>query len=425
LWRRRIDPLALGFGASLIYFIPGLVGATSFAVDRATTYTASIAPGATGIMAMVLASTICASVLVDRLSPVARIRVSFGNLLPPVFLAIVSAGAAISITSVGAYYFCTDKAVMLGRIDGWYYLAAYALPLSLVSAVAARQLWVAAAAAVFVAADLYIGFRASAAISLLGVALVLAPMAFRSRRGVAGYVGALAFGGAMLFMFPQFTWSLKYMANEACPVAVSTTASPTPIEITTDSPTKQLKHLAEELQTARPYYQAFLQSEPFVIQTVLSEVVRQDFRTDGSYLVDQILTGVPAGVTLFGLSPTAPTSFNELFQPVLFPNIGFGMANSPWAQSYAAGGYELTAVFAISYGLMLALLTLWFNGVAGAIKGIPAVIAAWFGFYSHRNDLAGEIGILKQVVYTSALAVLVAGALWYAVKIAHRGQALA
>jgi hypothetical protein len=35
-------------------------------------------------------------------------------------------------------------------------------------------------------------------------------------------------------------------------------------------------------------------------------------------------------------------------QPALFPRVGFGMANNPWALAYAAGGEWMVAIFVLT-----------------------------------------------------------------------------
>ena len=83
-------------------------------------------------------------------------------------------------------------------------------------------------------------------------------------------------------------------------------APPLPQELKSPQPTKRANEIPSDAFTnplhSRFYFSAFVeQSEPFVIQSILNEVARTDFRTGSAYLVDQILTGVPLGASLFGI----------------------------------------------------------------------------------------------------------------------------
>ena len=153
-----------------------------------------------------------------------------------------------------------------------------------------------------------------------------------------------------------------------------------------------------------------MQSEAFVIQSILNEVVRKDFHTDASYLIRQILTGLPLGASVFGIDSSKVISFNAMMQPALFPRVPFGMANNPWAQAYAAGGEWMVAVFALGYASILGILSLFFYKTSGTLKAAIAVIGAWIAFYFHRNDLFIEAVLIKYVVYICGASILVAWA---------------
>ncbi|MFP3836297.1 hypothetical protein, partial [Chryseobacterium sp. SIMBA_028] len=67
------------------------------------------------------------------------------------------------------------------------------------------------------------------------------------------------------------------------------------------------------------------------------------------YLGKQVLSAIPGGATIFGLSLGDVPLCSDLFKHKLFGDIPFGMASNPWAQAYAAGGYMLIAIFAAIY----------------------------------------------------------------------------
>ena len=84
------------------------------------------------------------------------------------------------------------------------------------------------------------------------------------------------------------------------------------------------------------------------------------------------------------------------------------MANSPWAQAYAAGGLSMVAMFSLVYAAALGGLTLLFRRAEGALKAGIAVIAIWIGFVFHRNDILVEVVYLKHVIYIFCTSLVVA-----------------
>jgi hypothetical protein len=96
-----------------------------------------------------------------------------------------------------------------------------------------------------------------------------------------------------------------------------------------------------------------------------------------------------------------------LFQPDLFPGIEFGLASSPWAQAYAAGGLGLVAVFAIGFAAVLAFFGWLIGNLTGPLLGAVAAIAAWCAFFFQRNDLMVQAGIVKMSIIILTFAVMV------------------
>ncbi len=402
LRRKKVDPLSVAFGSCLIYFMPGFFGwiTFSYGAEVGETYDATMAPGAYVVMMMIIVSVTVTALLFDRVNIGPIIHAPFAKYTPAIFLVVVIGAGFVSLATVGPYYLCLDKNLMLAHIDRWYYYAAYALPLALVSAVAARQYWIAMFAAVLVFCDVYIGFRMTAAISLLGSAMLIGGWLFQGWRKAASVTAIILLSGASLFIINQFAYNLKYSSAGACEEKALSTGEMALWQIRKVTPKEQMRFFMSVVKKGDIFIDAIVQSEPFVTQSVLNETIRQEFRTGGRYLIDQILTGVPGGVTIFGLDLDGTPTFTELFQPNLFPGVEFGMANNPWAQAYASGGFLMVFVFAFGYSLVVAGLAWMFWETKGALRGVVAVFSAWVAFYFHRNDLLIEIGILKQVVYT-------------------------
>src|ERR1700731_624144 len=152
--RRKVDPLAVAFGASVVYFTPGFFGVAEFSYGMGLeNYSEPIVPGTYGAMALVFVALTVAALVVDRLPVGAHARISFEAKIPPVLLAFAIVAAAISIQHVGVYFLCLDKSITLTKLDPWYYYAAFSVPFAVASAYCLRQWPVAALGALGLFAD--------------------------------------------------------------------------------------------------------------------------------------------------------------------------------------------------------------------------------------------------------------------------------
>jgi hypothetical protein len=198
-------------------------------------------------------------------------------------------------------------------------------------------------------------------------------------------------------------------AREAA-AAQALAATPTEIHI------GNLANTAKLLGRQSVYLDALRYSEPMVIGAILNETVRRDLRIPASDVIDQALSGVPGGKSVFGIDVSDVPLFSARFRPVLFPRVTFGMASNPWAQAYAAGGFALVFVFALVYASCLAACAVVARAVPSATRGLVAVAVGWWGFYVHRNDVLTQVGIMKMTIYLAVAAVLVSLAVSGAAK---------
>jgi hypothetical protein len=446
VWRMKLDPMAVAFGSTLIYFIPGLFGVAQFSYGVGlSVYSQPMVAGAYGVMSLVIAAVAIVTYAVDRVPAGAPIAIPFSDKVTTVLILLVIAAGAISIRSTGVYYLCLDKAIVLAKLDPWYYYATLSAAFAVATAYYLRQWPIFVLGILCLFADLYAGFRSTIAISFVACMMLSQEQLKQSWRKIIVFASVLVAGGVFLFMVKHLIVPAKMVTGSYCEAQLEidrkleadrklqadrkSAALP---KGKGDSQTQQsegapargsarvilsmkenLEHTVQNLSRSDFYLTAFvLQSEPFVIQSILNEVVRQDFKTSSSYLVGQILMGLPLGYSVFGIDGSTVKSFNDLFQPALFPKVPFSMANNPWAQAYAAGGYAMVAVFAVGYALVLGLISLLFDRSAGALKASLAITGTWIAFYFHRNDLYIEAILIKHVVYISAASILLAW-LWY------------
>ena len=228
----------------------------------------------------------------------------------------------------------------------------------------------------------------------------------------------------MLFMVKVLVYSMKYAGDSLCRAAIEDSGSypgeqlEMQLELRPELELRpaiiQWRSLRMALMGSDIYAKAFIQSEPFVIQATLNEVVRRDFHTGTDYLLSQLMSGIPGSATIFGLNRDGIPTFADIAKPALFPQAEYGMASNPWAQAYAANGLAMVLTFALGYSVIVGMMSLAFWNTAGSLQGCIAVAAAWVAFYFHRNDLLTQIGIMKHVLYTVLFSLTLA---WAAMKL--------
>ena len=95
-----------------------------------------------------------------------------------------------------------------------------------------------------------------------------------------------------------------------------------------------------------------------------------NFQTDGDY----ILTGIVSQATFFGNELGIQVhEFNDLFQPVLFGDVEFGLAGNVWAEMFAAGDWPLLGCFLLAFVLVLRLLSRWLHTRHVSTQGCVAL----------------------------------------------------
>lgn len=437
--RKRFDALFVGVMATIVYFLPGLFGSIQFPYGAdAGYYVSPVVPGAYVAMFIVVATLAGVTFCYDKIALKSRRRMAMPDRwVPEIVCATMAIGVAVSIATIGKGYLCVEKTDTLARINYWYYLASYSAPLAFLAGVAARKWWIVALATVVLSADLFIGFRAAASVTFIGVCLLYGRALFGQWRSRILFVLAVAAVAVTLFVIKQLAWNIKYTVSVACPAlpvqgafgdtaaAQRAAAEGELSSALTEIHIANLANAARLLGKAGIYLDALRYSEPMVIGSILNETVRRGFTIPMRDVVDQTLAGVPGGKSLFGIDVSGVPLFSTRFRPVLFPRVTFGMASNPWAQAYAAGGFPLVFVFALVYAACLAGFAAGMRATSPITAALIAVAVGWWGFYLHRNDVLTQVGIMKMTVYIAAIAVLIsfvvsgAGKIWQ-IRLRHR-----
>jgi hypothetical protein len=149
---------------------------------------------------------------------------------------------------------------------------------------------------------------------------------------------------------------------------------------------------------------SIIQSEPFATQSILNEIVIRHY----SVGVDH-LAGVGYSVIPFATDFGAPiTSFNELFQPALFPQIqGWAIANNIWGEMLSSAGWPLLCAFILLFVGLAAWGGQLLSGPNPEICASVAMLFSTWAFYVHRNDLAFQVTLERRTLGVALLGLLV------------------
>lgn len=393
LSRRRFDYFSLAFLSADVYFMPAFFGQVSYGADGIWT-SSTINPETYGIMIAVMLSILCSAWISERVKPLFRTALALPDLRPAgtVLLLMAVAGLTGLIATGGHAIFQPDKDVVLESIGRWdilfYSAAAIGFPVSLAS----KRPVLTIAFLALLAFDLYIGFRSAVAVAVLSGLTVYLNSQPRGR---------LAFRhwklGLLVIAFGIFLFGYKYVA-----FAVKAGS---------------WELLTDQLTSPDTYVYMFTRSEPFVVQQVLNEVVTHGFKTDWHML----LSSVAYQFMLFGPELGAKAvNFNDLFQPILFPEVEYGMASNIWAQMWSAGGWPLLILFLLLYNAFLALGNRSLAARSIVLRAGLAPIFVYWAFYIHRNDLGYALSLEKR----SLLVLLAAAAIAWLLRAATQAGRL-
>jgi hypothetical protein len=389
LRKRRFDYFTLAFFSSLIYFLPGFYGATSYSVDG--TWSASpIHPEAYGVMIFVVVSILLAEKIASR---IARNAAFDNTLLPagelvPVLLTIAAfAGVLGLLITVGSDLFHSDKALVLESLNRWHILFYAAATLGVALSFELRQRAYLALCLMLLAFDLYVGFRSALSMAILSILVLLLHARGQQRLAATSWrmlLAALAFGLSM-FVYKYISAAAKLGMWD---LVWNTLSEPDQLLL------------------------VFARSEPFVVQQTLNEVITQRFTTNA----DHILSSLYQFMLFAPELDATNVGFNSLFQSALFPEVTYGLASNIWAQMWSAGGWPLLVLFVLVFNILIAVGNATLRAQCPVIRAGFAPIFCYWVFYIHRNDLGYTLNLGKRHLLLLIAAIVLASILKAALR---------
>ncbi|CAN0367920.1 unnamed protein product, partial [Phaeothamnion confervicola] len=279
------------------------------------------------------------------------------------FICIIS--FATLLGKIGDIIFSEDKEALLKSIGREYILFSTTVPMYLVSCVLGprtKHIYVAIGLVLF---SLYIGFRDTAAMSVLSLTVVL--LWPTRARLITRWKAILAISFAVIF--------LLYIKQIQYAIKSSDTAL-----------------LFDIIKDPNFLLIGIIKSEPFLTQAILTDVINYNINIDPSELLSLLSLLIPFSPEL-GLPQF---DYNAIFQPQLYPEIEWGVASNIFAMFYSFGGLPFVFAFCLVFSVLPAIFNklLVTRKTTLIVAGVPA--AVYIFFFIHRNDLVGILTISKR-----------------------------
>lgn len=385
LRRNGFDLFGISYFSSFIYFSPTFFGYAGFLVDL-TDWVYSPLVDKTYAVYFIFLSILFLTTLSHDLFIKTSGNFNYSQIkaddkykyeMYSAFILLLISFFLLNIFGGGALH-QLDKNQVMANIGRWYLLYESILLLAIayvLTVVKFRTAYI--CLLFFLCFDVYLGFRTSFVIAILMLFFVSFNKKDKRLIGLWPYLLLGVFAVFSILMLKLMMFGLKK---------------------------GDIDILLAILSNSQTYEKLLSTSEPFVTQSILNTVVSLDFRTDAEHLKLIPLQFVLLGDVVFGQI----RSFNDYFQPALFPKINYGMASNFLAEFYAVSGFF--GVFAVSavYSLVLMVLNLAIQSVKAGYKPLLLLCGVYWAFYIYRNDMAYILNIEKRIVISFLLVILFA-----------------
>ena len=378
--KREFDILSVGYVSAFVYFSPGFTGEVMYPMEQSQVfgYPVPIHPETYLVMAFVLIALWGAAFIFDL--PARRSVPNIPFRAHPSFLKYAIGytylGMIMTWITLGVDVMTSpDKNDILAVFSRWSILWGSGSVIAFVLAFEQRRTTLMLVAVIALLVDMYAGFRTSSAIAAISVACLWLNQQGAGRLAVRHW-RILLLGAVMAAFLFIYKFLFSAIKAEDWGLVLELLANPT------------------------LYFNAFLNSEPFFTQSVLNEVIREDFQSGLGHFAS-----TPLSFALFApeLGWVLP-SFSDIIQSQLFPNlVETGVAANIWAEMISAGGWILLFIFVSLYALALC----WGSYLIRASDPVwRSVIVSAFvvlAFYVHRNELQFQITLEKRTLLFFAL----------------------
>jgi len=371
--QRRFDFLSLAYASSLLYFLPGFFGHVGFKKFDSMSNISSITYI---VFIIVLISIIVTAILYDKKErqpfpsyflPKESIYIGYSAL----FLGLLSLVFVLATT--GNSLFVADKSVVLSSLNRWMILFHFFIPLATIIFFTQKKYYLLFFCFLFLIFDVLVGFRSSFALTLISILTIALNNKGSIRLIYYWKTLILSLAGVMfLLIIKMILYSIKSGDFSAI------------------------------FDQKDLILSSIINAEPFGIQLILNEVIIKNFETSLSQFSSLFAIFIP----LYSTIDSTIISFNDLFQPILFAEINYGMANNIWAQMWSSGGWLLLLLFLVFFNSILFLGSKLLLVNSSNLKALTALLFSYWAFYIHRNDIFYQLNLERRVLMVYMLSLI-------------------
>lgn len=375
--KRTFDFFSLTFFSQLIYFIPGFFGTTNYMIGR-DIIEDTIVDGTYVILILFTVFLLLFTFIYDhsKFSSYGENKIYKVNSIISEMMIAISLVTLVSIIYTnGLLFFILEKKDLMEYVSSNLLLMETTASIAVVVAFLEKKKLILLLGFGILFIDIFIGFRFAFVISLVAILFI-----YTNNLGRIRLVSFWKFGLFMVFLayfvilLKQFLYGFKFGFSD---------------------------YSLQQFQTLEFYTNALIHSEPFVIMSILNEVVKNNFTIQFDNIL-VVLKIFPFMESIFNLETT---DYNQLFQPALFPYVNYGMANSIFAQFFSMGGYLFVIWFIFLYFCILFLGNSYLL-YSKYSKSIVVLLFSMQAFYIYRNDLLYQITLEKKYLVIFLVALL-------------------
>lgn len=377
--RRRFDLFSITFFASTVYFLPAYAGFVAYDYRTSERYAISVELYLFYIVYFILlfAFALLSQLTANdsRVSPIDAHDITGDSRLSSlVFLLRIATPICLGIAAVSTPggLLQQEKRDLLDSLSVSYGVFQNLCFYYVVASGAMRSRRDFACASAYCVFDLIVGFRSVAAFSLFSLLTVLALMG-RARRLVIN-AGIPLFIAFAFFIGSTYKAALFYFLVGG------------------------VQRVVEYFTDLDALVESMIFNEAFSQQHIFNKVLEVDFGVPVDYVLEMGRLFFPGIANqIFGRTQ----SFNDFFQPYLYPEIPWGMASNVWAEQYSVGGYIWLYIFTTLLFCALFLMNRWMlrqarrghldKVVYSVVLVVPALL------YMHRNDLLYQLVLVRNM----------------------------
>jgi hypothetical protein len=336
-------------------------------------------------MAVVLLSILLGVVVYDLfvVKHEKKVKLVGSQFTPHVALVLACSGFLLSIFTVGSILFLPQKNIVIAELNRWHILWVTGASVGVVISFAQKKWPIFSACLFLLLFDVYTGFRSTLAMSLIAIFTIWLSSKGSQRLTISSWKAGVIGLFCALFLF-VYKFMYRLVKKGEWLLALS------------------------QLLNSDFYLQSIAKSEPFTTQAILNEIIRADLKVGLTHF-----KGVAYQFIFFSKELGADlTSFNQLFQPKLFPGVAGGMASNIWAEMWSSGGWPLLFIFILFFVITLAVGSKCLLLDDPVLKGGLALLFSYWAFYIHRNDLLFQVNLEKRVLFIWAISFLTSFLIW-------------